>query len=76
MKTFLAKVAARFGVTIWPALVRASRTAAQAALGVLGAGTIDLVTLDAVAVLSVAGGAALVSLLQSLAFGLPEAGPA
>lgn len=55
------------------ALVRAVRTAAQTAVGVLGAGAVDLIGLDWAAVLSVSGGAALVSLLTSVATDLPEA---
>lgn len=54
------------------AAIRALRTAAQTALAVLGAGAVDLVHVDWAAVGSVAGGAALVSVLTSLATGLPE----
>lgn len=55
------------------ALIRAVRTAAQAALGVLGAGAVDVVAVDWQAVASVSAGAAIVSVLTSLATGLPEA---
>lgn len=45
---------------------RAVRTAAQAALGVLGGGSVGLLTTDWVGVVSVAGGAAVFSLLMSI----------
>lgn len=48
------------------ALERALRTAAQAALGVLGGGVVGLLTTDWVGVGSVAGGAAVFSLLMSI----------
>lgn len=54
------------------ALIRAARTAAQAALGVLGAGAVDIIAVDWQALASIAGGAALVSILTSIAGGLPE----
>jgi hypothetical protein len=54
------------------ALVRAARTAAQAALGVLGSGAISIIEVDWQTVASISGGAALVSLLTSVAGGLPE----
>jgi len=51
------------------AVERAVRTAAQAALGVIGAGTIGLLDVDWPTVGSVAGLAVVVSLLMSLAAG-------
>lgn len=53
------------------ALVRAVRTLAQAAIAVLGAGAVDVLTVDWQTVASVSAGAAIVSLLTSLT-GLPE----
>ena len=53
------------------AVVRAIRTAAQTAVALLGAGAVDVLALDWQALASVSAGAALVSLLTSLA-GLPE----
>ncbi len=55
------------------ALVRAARTAAQSALALLGAGAVDVLAVDWQALASVSLGAALVSLLTSVATGLPEA---
>jgi len=55
------------------ALIRAVRTAAQSALAVIGAGAFDVVAADWAAIGSVSAGAAVVSLLTSLATGLPEA---
>lgn len=55
------------------AAIRAVRTAAQAALAVLGAGAVDVLAVDWQAVASVSAGAAIVSVLTSLATGLPEA---
>ena len=57
------------------ALIRAARTAAQAALGVLGSGAISIIDVDWQTVTSISGGAALVSLLTSVATGLPEVEP-
>ena len=51
--------------------IRAVRTAAQTAVALLGAGAVDVLALDWQALASVSAGAALVSLLTSLA-GLPE----
>lgn len=51
--------------------VRAVRTAAQTAVALLGAGAVDVLTLDWQAIASVSAGAALVSVLTSLT-GLPE----
>lgn len=53
------------------ALVRAIRTAAQAAIGVMGTGLVGILDVDWIAVLSVAGMGAVLSVLTSLA-GLPE----
>jgi dihydroorotate dehydrogenase len=53
-------------------LIRAVRTAAQAALAVIGAGAFDVVSADWQAIASVSAGAAVVSVLTSLATGLPE----
>ena len=61
----------RFARWFKAALIRAVRTFAQAALAVLGTGAVGLLETDWVSVLSVAAGAAVVSLLMSLA-GLPE----
>lgn len=55
------------------AAIRAVRTAAQAALAVLGTGVISIVDVDFATVASISGGAALVSVLTSLVTGLPEA---
>lgn len=55
------------------AINRAIRTAAQAALGVIAADTFDVLAADWQAIASVSAGAALVSLLTSVATGLPEA---
>lgn len=51
------------------AVERAVRTAAQAALGVVGAGTMGLLDVDWATVGSVAGLAAVVSVLTSVAAG-------
>lgn len=53
------------------ALVRAIKTAAQAAVGVIGAGAIGVVDVNWLGVLSTAALAAIVSLLTSVQ-GLPE----
>ncbi|AGT12235.1 holin [Mycobacterium phage Velveteen] len=45
---------------------RAIRTFAQTAIATLGAGAVDLMTTDWMSVLSVSGGAAVVSLLMSI----------
>ncbi len=55
------------------ALVRAVKTAAQTAIALIGTGAVGFTDLDWVRVASVAGVAAVVSLLTSLA-GIPEAG--
>lgn len=48
------------------AVERAARTFAQTAIATLGAGAVDLLATDWVSVLSVSGGAAVVSLLMSI----------
>lgn len=57
---------------------RAIATAAQSAVAVLGTGAVGLLDIDAVAVLSVAGGGAVLSILKSIAAtaatGSPSAG--
>ena len=57
---------------------RAIATAAQSAVAVLGTGAFGLLDIDAVAVLSVAGGGAVLSILKSIAAtaatGSPSAG--
>ena len=57
---------------------RAIATAAQSAAAVLGTGAVGLLDIDAVAVLSVAGGGAVLSILKSIAAtaatGSPSAG--
>lgn len=52
--------------------IRAARTAAQTAVALLGAGAVDVLTVDWQAIASVSAGAALVSVLTSVATGLPE----
>lgn len=54
------------------ALIRAARTTAQTALGVIGTGVVGVTDVYWLTVLSVSGMAAIVSLLQSLIAGLPE----
>lgn len=54
------------------ALVRAAKTAAQTAVALIGTGAVGFTDLDWVRIASVAGVAAVVSLLTSLA-GIPEA---
>lgn len=56
------------------ALVRAARTAAQTALATLGTGAVNIIDADWQAVAALAGGAAVVSLLTSVAFPPPETG--
>lgn len=53
-------------------LDRAIATFAQAALGAMGAGTVGLIAVEWGAVLSVAGFAAVVSVLSSIAFRVPQ----
>lgn len=53
------------------ALVRAIKTAAQTAVALIGTGAVGFTDLDWVRILSVAGVAAVVSMLTSLA-GIPE----
>ena len=57
------------------ALTRAVKTAAQTAVALIGTGSVGFTDLDWVQVASVAGVAAVVSLLTSVA-GLPEVGGA
>lgn len=52
--------------------IRAAKTAAQAALAVLGTGTVGLVDVDWANLASISGGAAIVSVLWSISTGLPE----
>jgi len=59
--------------TVQAAFLRAARTAAQAALAITGTTAFSALDANWGQILSVSGGAALVSLLTSLAFGLPEA---
>ena len=57
-----------FSTQFWrDAIERAVKTFAQGALGTLGAGAVDLVSTNWVGALSVGGGAAIVSVLMSLA---------
>lgn len=56
-------------------LDRSIATFAQAALGAMGAGTVGLIAVNWGAVLSVAGFAALVSVLTSVAFRVPTLEP-
>lgn len=56
------------------AAVRAVRTAAQTALATLGTGAVNIIDADWQAVAALAGGAAVVSLLTSIAFPPPETG--
>ena len=58
------------------ALTRAVKTAAQTAVALIGTGSVGFTDLDWVQVASVAGGAAVVSLLTSVATDLPEVGGA
>lgn len=51
---------------------RSIATFAQAALGAMGAGTVGLIAVEWGAVLSVAGFAALVSVLTSIGFRVPQ----
>jgi hypothetical protein len=53
--------------------IRASRTAAQTAVALLGTGAFNIIEVDWQQVLGVSAGAALVSALTSIATGLPEA---
>lgn len=54
-------------------LIRAIRTAAQTAVALLGTGALNIVDVDWQQIIGVSGGAALVSVLTSVATGLPEA---
>lgn len=54
-------------------LIRAARTAAQTAVALLGTGAFDVVDVDWQQIAGVSAGAALVSVLTSIATGLPEA---
>lgn len=58
------------------ALTRAVKTAAQTAVALIGTGSVGFTDLDWVQVASVAGVAAVVSLLTSVATDLPEVGGA
>lgn len=53
--------------------IRAARTAAQTAVALLGTGVLNIVDIDWQQVVGVSAGAALVSVLTSVATGLPEA---
>lgn len=53
--------------------IRAARTAAQTAVALLGTGAFNIVEVDWQQVVGVSAGAALVSVLTSIATGLPEA---
>ena len=55
------------------AIIRAVRTAAQVALATIGTTALGVTDVDWLGVASVAGLAAVLSLLQAVAFGLPEA---
>lgn len=59
------------GKWIKAALVRAAKTAAQAAVTLIGADTVSIVSLDWVQILGVCATMAVVSLLTSVA-GIPE----
>ena len=54
------------------AVNRAVRTAAQTAVALIGTGTIGILEIDWVAVLSASAAAGVVSILTSIATGLPE----
>ena len=56
------------------AATRAARTFAQAVLGAVGTGAIGVAQVDWLGALSIGATAAIVSLLTSVATGLPEAG--
>ena len=58
------------------ALTRAVKTAAQTAVALIGTGSVGFTDLDWVQIASVAGVAAVVSLLTSVATDLPEVGGA
>lgn len=55
------------------AAIRAIRTAAQTAVALLGTGALNIVDVDWAQVAGVSAGAAVVSVLTSIATGLPEA---
>lgn len=55
------------------AIIRAIRTAAQVALATIGTTALGVTDVDWQGVASVAALAAVLSLLQAVAFGLPEA---
>ena len=54
------------------ALIRAAKTAAQTAVALIGTGAVGFTDLDWVRIASVAGVAAVLSLLTSIATDLPE----
>jgi hypothetical protein len=56
------------------ALTRAARTAAQTALATLGTGAVNIIEADWEAVGALSAGAAVVSILTSIAFPPPEVG--
>lgn len=56
------------------ALTRAARTAAQTALATLGTGAVNIIEADWQAVAALSAGAAVVSVLTSIAFPPPEVG--
>ena len=56
------------------ALIRAARTAAQAALAALGTNAVNVLDADWQQVAALSAGAAVVSLLTSVAFPPPEVG--
>ena len=58
------------------ALTRAVKTAAQTAVALIGTGAVGFTDLDWVRIASVAGVAAVLSLLTSIATDLPEVGGA
>lgn len=58
---------------IQAALIRAGRTAAQAALAALGTNAVNVLDADWQQVAALSAGAAVVSLLTSIAFPPPEA---
>lgn len=65
-------LAARITAVAVPALIRAARSAAQAAILVIGSSAVSLYDADWKAALGAAGGMAVLSLLTSVAFPPPE----